>query len=81
MSFFGLNHVYQNLSKTFSQPGKLLCGVPQGFISGPFLFLLCINDMPQAVKCELILYADDTCLIFQHNDINPFYASGLFRYP
>ena len=25
--------------------------------------------MPQAVKCELLLYADDTCLIFQHNDI------------
>ena len=25
--------------------------------------------MPQAVKYELLLYADDTCLIFQHNDI------------
>ena len=25
--------------------------------------------MPQAVKCELLLYADDTCLIFQHNNI------------
>ena len=25
--------------------------------------------MPQAVKCELLLYADDTCLIFQHRDI------------
>ena len=26
--------------------------------------------MPQAVKCELLLYRDDTCLIFQHSDIN-----------
>ena len=25
--------------------------------------------MPQAVDCELLLYADDTCLIFQHKDI------------
>ena len=25
--------------------------------------------MPQAVDCELWLYADDTCLIFQHKDI------------
>ena len=25
--------------------------------------------MNQAVKCELFLYADYTCLIFQHNDI------------
>ena len=26
------------------------------------MFLLYVNDMPQAVSCEL-LYADDTCLI------------------
>ena len=26
--------------------------------------------MPHAVKCELLLYTDDTCLIFQHSDIN-----------
>ena len=26
--------------------------------------------MQQAVKCELLLYADETCLIFQHSDIN-----------
>ena len=25
--------------------------------------------MPQAVDCELLLYADDTYLIFQHKDI------------
>ena len=26
--------------------------------------------MPQAVKCELVLYVDDTFLKFQHGDIN-----------
>ena len=25
--------------------------------------------MPQSVDCELLLYADDTCLVFQHKDI------------
>ena len=25
--------------------------------------------MPQPVDCEMLLYADDTCLIFQHKDI------------
>ena len=59
-----------NLNKYLSKPGQLLCGVPQGFILGPFLFLLYINDMRQAVNCELFLYGDDTCLIFQHSDIN-----------
>ena len=58
-----------NLNQTFSKPGNLLCGVPQGSILGPLLFLLYINDMPQSVNCELLLYADDTCLIFQHCDI------------
>ena len=58
-----------NLNQFFSEPGNLLCGVPQGSILGPLLFLLYINDMPQSVNCELLLYADDTCLIFQHNDI------------
>ena len=32
-------------------------------------FLLYINDMPPAVDCELLLYADDSCLIFKHQDI------------
>ena len=58
-----------HIKNTFSEPGNLPCGVLQGSILGPLLFLLYINDMPQAVDCELLLYADDTCLIFQHNDI------------
>ena len=58
-----------HIKNTFSEPGNLLCGVPQGSILGPLLFLLYINDMPQAVECELLLYADDNCLIFQHKDI------------
>ena len=59
-----------HIKNTFSEPENLLCGVLQGSILGPLLFLLYINDMPQAVDCELLLYADDTCLIFQHKNIN-----------
>ena len=44
------------------------CGVPQGSILGPTLFLCYINDMSESLKCRLSLYADDSALIFSAND-------------
>ena len=58
-----------NVNKTLSTSGEITCGVPQGSILGPLLFLLYVNDMPQAVSCDLLLYADDSCLIYQHKDV------------
>ena len=58
-----------HIKNTFSEPANLLCRVPQGSILGSLLFLLYINDMPKAVDCELLLYADETFLIFQHKDM------------
>ena len=52
-----------------SDLGKISCGVPQGPILGPLLFLIHVNGMPQAKKSNLLLYADDSCLMYQHKDI------------
>ena len=46
-----------------------MCGVPRGSILGPLLFLLYENDMPQGVNSDLLLYADDTCLMYTGKDI------------
>ena len=59
-----------NLENSFSEVSNIFCGVPQGSILGPLLFLIYVNDMPMAVKCNLFLYADYTCLVFQSKSVN-----------
>ena len=55
---------------TFSNSLPVTCGVPQGSILGPLLFLLYVNDMPAVVKNKLLLYADDSAILVSGKNIS-----------
>ena len=58
-----------DIGGTLSPFRHVTCGVPQGSILGPLLFLVYVNDMCSAVNCKLLLHADDSALIVPGKDV------------
>ena len=62
---------YVNLQGTESQIKCVTCGVPQGWIIEPLLFILYINDMNNVSnKIFPILFADDTMVLIEGNNLD-----------
>ena len=56
------------VNNTISNWAEVKCGVPQGSILGPLLFILYINDLDNVITdCSISLYADDTALYYSNS--------------
>ena len=68
-SYLNNREQFVNLNGQRSSFSKVECGVPQGSILGPLLFLIYINDLSNISKVlDFILFADDTNIFFSHKD-------------
>ena len=61
--------VWRKFRKLLFRSFQFICRVPQGSILGPSMFLMFVNEMLQAVKSNLFLNSDDSCLAFWGQDV------------
>ena len=54
-----------SVNDNLSQAADVTSGIPQGSVLGPVLFVLYINDLPDVVRNEVYLFADDTNIYSQ----------------
>ena len=69
-----LSSAYNNNNKLLSKWVKISNGVAQWSVLGPFLFLICINDLPSNVEQIgfLILFVDDSSILISHSNLLEF---------
>ena len=69
-SYLSNREQYVSVNGYNSQNLNVTCGVPQGSVLGPLLFLIYINDIPNtSSKFAFYLFADDTSIYFESGNL------------
>ena len=61
---------YVEFDNCRSSMKDIKCGVPQGSILGPLLYLIYVNDIGNSSKYHILSFADDTTLYMSHHDLD-----------
>lgn len=70
-SYLSNRRQFVSLSGVTSTEESIICGVPQGSILGPLLFLLFINDVTRCTdEFQYALYADDCTLSYAFSKVD-----------
>ena len=70
-SYLSNREQYVQISSHRSSLNHVQCGVPQGSILGPLLFIIYVNDLFNSSQLlSFILFADDTKIFFRHKNIH-----------
>ena len=71
ISYLSNRKQYVHYDGATSNSGDILCGVPQGSILGPLLFILYINDISKVSnKIHPVLFADDSNFFIQGKNLS-----------
>ena len=70
-SYLNNRKQYVEINNVSSDLQNIICGVPQGSVLGPILFIMYINDICNASDLlKMVLFADDTNLFRSSYDLN-----------
>jgi hypothetical protein len=75
-SYLDTRKQYVQYKNSKSSTETIPCGVPQGSVLGPLLFIVYTNDLPNCLNySKTILFADDTTLYLSSPDIKYLYRN------